>query len=260
MLKDWRMVAVLVTVTTVFVIQHYMNFSWDFNSYLLNAQYWFSDGIYFEPYRPPLMPIALGMLSVLGWNAASYMYVVLGSLLVGFASWQLARSTGLDPFIFYVFLMSPYALVYGMFNGTELVSLAFLLLAVVRLLKRDPMAGLFLALAALLRYSYLPGLVLLIFLWDWKRILKGVTWYAAALFPWLLYNMIKYGNWFASIADQYAMNMVYRHYINQPFRWQHIDQVIGPLYPFLLLGVLSLIVYLAVWRQQKTFPRARMGT
>ncbi len=51
--------------TSYFLYQNINNYSWDFVSYLLNYEYLFQEGNYFEILRPPMMPFLLGVLSFL---------------------------------------------------------------------------------------------------------------------------------------------------------------------------------------------------
>ena len=45
------MILLFIASTIFFLYQHHVAFSWDFNSYVLNAKYWFADGNYLEDFR-----------------------------------------------------------------------------------------------------------------------------------------------------------------------------------------------------------------
>src|SRR3989338_9343912 len=82
--------------TIFFLWQHTTGISWDFTSYVLNAKYIFSNGLYFEWYRAPLMPFMLGILSVFGWKLAEYLFIVLVSSLYLFSCIKFSKKFGID--------------------------------------------------------------------------------------------------------------------------------------------------------------------
>ena len=237
-IKENKFIIILfVIATSFFIYQHSISISWDFNSYVLNGKYWFADGKYFEPLRPPLMPFMIVLFSFFGWKTAEFIFIIIASLLFMYSSIRLAKAIKFNPTVFYAISLNFYLLLNGLINGTELLSLAFLELFLSFLIENKSSSGLFLGLCALSRYT---GLVLfpLIFLHlKIKQILKSLFLFGAILSVWFIYNYYKFGNFFTSIADQYANNILYRDYLIQPMQLSHFVQVQNILIPFFLIGV-----------------------
>jgi hypothetical protein len=227
-----------VIATTFFVYQHAISISWDFGSYVLNAKYWFADGKYFEPSRPPLMPFIIGLLGFLSWRAAEYIYIILASFLFMYSSARLAKSFRFDPLVFYAISLNAFLLDIGLINGTELLSLIFLELFLTFLIENRSFSGVFLALSALSRYTGLALFPIIFMHLEARKILKSLALFGATLSLWLIYNFYRYGNFFTSIADGYAINISYRDYMVQPMQPLHFLQVQNILVPFFLIGVI----------------------
>ena len=222
--------------TSFFIYQRISFFSWDFNSYVLNAKYWFAEGKYFEPLRPPLMPFIIGLFSFLGWRASEFFFIVLTSFLFMYSSIRLAKSIKFEPVSFYAISLSSYLLLNGLINGTELLSLVFLEFFVVFLIENKSSSGFFLGLSALSRYTNFIFFPLIFLHLKIKKILKSIILFGLAIFPWFLYNYYKFGNFFMSIADQYANNILFRDYLIQPIKISHFFLVQGILLPFFIIG------------------------
>ncbi|MGM5488837.1 MAG: hypothetical protein ACQESG_07860 [Nanobdellota archaeon] len=230
--------------TSFFVYQHSIALSWDFNAYVLNAQYWFADGMYFEPLRPPLMPVLLGMFSFFGWRAAEYIFIILTSFLFMYSSARLARSIGFDAAAFYALSLNGYVLMVGLINGTELLSLVFLELSIAYLIERKAVSGFFLGLSAVARYTGLALFPMLFLHLRVKRVLGSMLLFGGVLFFWFAYNLYAFGNLFTSIADQYANNILYRQYLMQPVELSHFLKAQNILIPFFLIGLGVVLYYL----------------
>ncbi len=222
--------------TSFFLYQHSISFSWDFCAYVLNAKYWFAQGAYFEPFRSPLMPFTMSIFSFFGWKSSEYIYIVLVSFLFMVSSVKLAESLKLNKNIFYLLSLNPYILIMGMINGTELLSLSFLELFIAYLIKNKN-SGVFLGLASLSRYTCISFFPLLLFHRNIKSIIKNFILFVIPFIPWFIYNYIKFGNMFMSIADGYANNIYFRDYINQNINYMHIIHVVNFLLPFFLFGL-----------------------
>jgi len=235
--ENKTIIALFLISTLFFIYQHRSSVTWDFSAYVLNAQYWFSGGAYFEPLRPPLMPFLLGVFSFLGWKAAEYVFIIFVSVLFLYSSLKLSEALKFDPTLFYLLSLNPYVLVMGLLNGTELLSFVFLELFLWALLKDRSSSGIFLGLACLSRYSMLCFLPLILFHRNLKKIIKSLFFFSLSLSPWLAYNFYKFGNFFTSIADQYANNILYRGYIVQHFNFFELILVPNVLLPFFLFGI-----------------------
>jgi hypothetical protein len=238
-LNENKLVIILFLLSTAFFIyQHSIYTSWDFNTYVLNAKYWFANGNYFEILRPPLMPLMLGFLSIFGWFAAEYIFIILVSLLFAYSSIKLAKSIRFHPAAFYALSLNVYLLHYGLINGTEILSLIFLELFIVFLIEDRYFSGLFLALSALSRYTCVVFFPLILLHLKFRQILKSLLLFAAALSIWFTYNFYTTGNFFTSFADQYANNLLYRDYIVQNIQPIHFLKAQNILIPFFILGII----------------------
>ncbi len=230
--------------TAIFLYQHYQAFSWDFTVYVSNAKYWFDGGMYFEPLRPPMMPVILTVFSVFGWLASEYLFIIFASALFAYSTAKLANSLKLDKNIFYILSLNVYVLGVGLVNGTELLSVAFLELFIAALLSGKD-SGYWLGFACLSRYNFVSLLPLLIFHKSIKPIIKNGIYFAIPFIPWFAYNYFKFGNIFMSIADIYANNVKFRAYIDQPFVFSHVAMAVNFLLPFMILGLAYVLFCIA---------------
>jgi hypothetical protein len=241
--------------TLLFILPHAAQDSWDFQAYVLNGEYWFAGGSYFEPLRPPLMPFVIGLLDALAGRAfAEYAFIALASALFATAAVLLARALGFRPVLFYALSLNITIFSFGLINGTELLTIAFLELALAGVLQGGP-AGFYLALAALSRYTVIGYLPLLLLCAKPKKIMLNLLLFGLALLPWLLYNLIAYGNMFLSIADHYAMNIYFREYLVAPMQAQHFIEVANLLLPLALIGLGSrlraLVAFQGKWQKHR---------
>ncbi|MEA2003525.1 MAG: hypothetical protein U9O53_01040 [archaeon] len=242
--KDRKILFLFILSTAYFIFQHHVALSWDFSSYVENARYWYSGGMYFEPLRPPLMPFALGISSFVGYRAAEFLYIFIVSALFLYSSIRLADALKFKRTAFYALSLNPFILVIGLINGTELLSVALLELSVAMLIEKNHMSGLFLGLSALARYTGLALFPLLLLAGNAKKIAKSIILFSIPVSIWFCYNYIKSGNLFTSLADQYANNILYRNYLMQPMDPMHFLAVTNLLLPFFLTGLIIIILYL----------------
>lgn len=227
--------------STIFFLWQHQFVSWDFASYVSNAQYW-NGGSYYEISRPPLVPF---ILYALGTSLLSeYIFIILASALFLYSTVRAADRMKIRRDIFYLFSLSPMVLFYGLLNGTELLSLALFELFFIYLtdkpgknsLKAPVLSGLFLGLAVLTRYGFLIFLPLILSSRHPKKILTTLAVFAAMLVPWLAFNFLTTGNMLTSIADSFALNFKYRYYFTQPVSLSHILTAISFLLPLFVLG------------------------
>jgi hypothetical protein len=220
-----------------FIWQHYLHVSWDFAAYALNAKHIFLTPGYFEPFRPPLVPLLVGFFSVFGLKAAEFFFIIFVSIVFAYSSFKFAKTLGFNPLIFYALSLNFYTLNYGLLVGTELLSVALIELSIVMIAKKNSLAGFFVGLAGLTRYHLLGLGSLLFFQVNPKNILKSIILFCATIFVWLAINYLVLGNFFASIADSYALNFVSRQYMDYPMQLAHFAVAQNILIPFFLLGI-----------------------
>ncbi len=233
-------IALFIASTSFFIYQHMINQQlWDFYAYLMNGKFWFHHGYYFELLRPPLAPLIIGLL---GANLfAEYAYVVIISALFALSTYLLAKELKINEVIFYALLLNTSTLLFGLAEGTELLSMALIEVSILMILKDDFKSGIFLGLASLTRYTNLISTVIMFFHKDWKKIGLGLLIFLLTLTPWLLYNKLAFGNYFASMADSYALNVFSRKDISQPPK----------LFDFIVIGNILWVTFLMGLREFK---------
>jgi hypothetical protein len=220
--------------TAFFLWQHTTGIGWDFAAYSLNARFWFHGGTYFQALRPPLAPLIIGLFGLISQSGAEFLFIAAAALLFMFSSVKLAGKFGLPPDLFYVASLTPFVLVEGFKNGTELFCLALLELVLVYL--GTAAAPVFLGLAILTRYPAAAFGVLFLFTKDIRSFIRDVLIAATVCAPWLIYNQIVFGHWAASFMDSYAMNIKFRSYLASPFRFADVGKVGVWLLPLALAG------------------------
>ncbi len=247
--QSGKFLLVFALTTLFFIVQHSIRTSWDFASYVLNAKYFLGISYYFEPLRPPLMPLLIALLSIhFGWMLAEYAYIILASFLFALALHKFCQVFRLDKLSFYMLFTTPYFLMFALINGTELLALALVVFFLVRLKESKPSSHA-LALAFLTRYELVTLLPLLFLHKKAKKIILNFAVFSVLILPWLIFNYVKFGNLFASIADSYALNIYYRQDVFMPLNIWHFLQVFNFLLPFFVVGVI--LAVLKIFRKGK---------
>jgi hypothetical protein len=247
-IKENRLlVLVFLIVTAFFAYQHYASQSWDFNSYVMNARYFFYNGTYYEVYRAPLASIFLAPFIIFGFFG-EFLYIILVSLIFLYANIKLSdivfknyKEKTYTRLIFYLFSFSPFIVLNGLSVGTELFALSFLELFLVFMLNKQ-LSGHFLGLAFLVRYNLLYFTPLLLFTGNIKKIIKNILLFLLIIAPWFIYNYFALGNWLYSIIDSYALNVLFRQALTEPFPLKNILHISGFYLPFILFGI-SIALY-----------------
>ncbi len=252
--KNKEICILFVLSTFLFLYQHFKILSWDFSAYVLNAKYLFYNGAYFETLRAPMAPLLLGIFLIFG-SFGEYLYIIFVASLffyscirfsdIIFEKWFVYKniSRWFIRFVFYFFSLGSFTLIYGIGAGTELLALSFFILFSVHLLN-GKVSGHYLALAFLTRYSFLLFFPLLFFNKSLKKIGKNIGLFFIIIFPWFLFNYLKFGNWFTSFVDSYANNILFRDYLFQAFNFKDILAVVNWFLPFFALGFLYSVYHI----------------
>jgi len=235
-------------------------FSWDFISYVLNAKYWFSNGVYFEIFRPPLASVIIGLFAfIVGYPTAEIIFIIFTSLLFCVASVLLAKELRFNKVIFYLLFFTYFALFYGLINGTELLSVAFLMFGIYYILKNNWVSGLFIGLSALTRYTGIVFGILLLFHKGIKNKIKAIILFCLIFIPWFIYNFIEFGNFFQSIADQYFQNVVNRIGMEQVPQLNHFISIQSIFFIFTFIGLFYVIYFLIKnWKSNSNFKKINL--
>lgn len=221
--------------------QHTVGDSWDFIVYVLNAKFYFDESIYFEILRPPLASLIIAFFGgFFSWKVAEYLFLALIPILFGVSVYFLATALKFNKIKFYLLSFTPFLVLRGSFEGTELLTLTLLNFFIYFILKDDIKSGILLALGFLARYNFLVFLPLIFFQKSFKKIIYSLLASLILVMPWLLYNFLNHGNFFFSIADQYANNLLFRKYIldvGLQFSLTDFFVVLGIYLPLLVYGV-----------------------
>ncbi len=236
--KNKYILLILLITTLFFIVQHVFVFSWDFIAYVLNAKHLFDNGVYFETFRPPLTSFLIGLFAqISGYATAEIIYIILVNISFCIGVVLLSKTLNFNKELFYLLLLTPMVLFYGLLNGTELLSLTFLIFGIYFILKNNWIAGLFLGLSALTRYAGIVFGVLLLFHRGVGNKIKSILLFLITFCPWLIYNRIKFGNFFTSIADQYFQNITSRVGLEQAPQLIHFIYNQSILFLLMIVGL-----------------------
>ncbi len=232
--------AYLVASAGFFSAQFVLLQNWDMQVRILIADYLFHGGFYFEPERALFESLIIGVFSFPLGRFAVFGYILLGDLLLFFAVIRFSRAFAIDELVAIALVLNPFFLMYGVMNGSEIYLISFLLLTLAEIKKGSCLGGLYLALAFLSKYDALYFGVLFLFFFAGRSPRAGlklfgasVGLFVATLTPYLLYNLLEYGNIFYTFALSYL----------------NFGVSVGPLPYFVYQGLLELLlpVALLVW-------------
>lgn len=233
-LKQNRFAAGLFLVSTfLFVFQHGIGWSWDFLVYSMNGQYFFHDGIYVEWMRAPLTSFVMGLLQfVFPRTVSEYLFILIASSAFFYASYRVSERLDADLNRLYPLFLTPAALVYATSVGTEMLSLAFVMLFFADLERKR--SGIWISLAFLTRYTSAAFLPLLILQKDLRKNVSTLLTASLPVLAWLGFNYVKTGDPFTSFANFLALNMVFRQ-LETPVPWESFLLMTLPTSLLLLL-------------------------
>ncbi len=238
-LKRNKLIIVMFLLSTAyFMYLHKVHLSWDFISYILNAKYWAGQTGYFELLRPPLVPFIMFILSFVGWHVMEYLFIFLASLFFAYSMTRLAKRLTLNRALFYAIALSPFVLGYGLVNGSELIFISFVALALSFIIENNVLSGIYLGLSALARYNTLIYFPFLFLNKKRKTIFFSCILFILVFATSLSYNFFTTGNMFTSMANLYAMNYTFREYLTQPAVFSHFFIVIGYYILFAIIGLI----------------------
>lgn len=215
-IKENKIILFLFLVSTlVFIFQRFSGGAhWDFTLYAANGKSLFSRGVYYEWWVSPLTPFILGLFSFAGDFLSEYIYIVFVSSLFLISCMKFSETFKIDRTLFYSTFINGYIIFYGIRNGTELLSLSFLMLFFAYFFKKsnEGTGSVFLSLSFLTRYNNVFLIPLILLKKNIKTIIYSLFVFSIVLIPWLLFNYISTGNPLASIADYYVLVSLQRLY------------------------------------------------
>ncbi len=150
--------------------------------------------LYFENFREPVeSALMIPLLPLGGATIPAYLLVEFALLAAG--TWRFSKSFRINTVIAFAVMFNPYTLYYLFtFNGTDGLSLAFVLLGIASIADGSPLAGLFLSLGALSKYPVLLTLPLVLLLGDRAKMTKAAELCLLPMLPWFLFNLALFGN------------------------------------------------------------------
>lgn len=230
------------------------NLLWDEASYLSNSKFFLGKSNYKELHRPLLLPwMIAGIWAITGPNLLVAQLVMIGfSLLSIFLFYKLCKIYFERPlYPTALFAFSPLLIYWSFRVYTDVISMAFIILSSL-LIKKDryKLAGGSFSLALLLRFTRgIFGLAvvggILIEESEIKEKLKKVGYFVLGslllLSPWLVYNLIKFGNPIYKFIHYFELVGNWSKPINNPFHLALINflLVFNLSIPFLARGLVS---------------------
>lgn len=215
--------------------------SWDFSTYIMNAEYMFG-GHYIEWLRPPFVPFLFLIFKPLGRVLASYVFAIFCTLLYFFSLKlfhdKFLKNVG-NSGVFYLFAINPFILTYGLGMGSELLSLSLVILFVTFAFSAS--SSLFLGLSMLARYSNIVLLPLIFVSKNIKKILAAILVIFLVFLPWLAINFVSTSHALTSLWDYYALNSLEQAHAHPELQKLslHLLLAINICLPFLLLGIFA---------------------
>lgn len=198
--RKYLVVAYLILSIIFFIIQFNLINNWDMLVRILNGNYLFHNGQYFEYQRALLESTVIGLLAFAFGSYAVYAFIALFSVIFFIALLLFSRAFKVEYVLLLGIVLNPFLLYYGIKNGSEIPLYAFLILFVSMIKLKRPIAGMFFALAFVSKYDAVMFLPLALFLID-KRILESLKRIGlfigillVSLLPFFAYNLILYHN------------------------------------------------------------------
>ena len=168
------------------------------------GEYYNNLAFYFEPYREPVSILLFALLSLF-FNSTIIPYLIIVYIIYITAFYSLSKELKINRLIAFTAFLNSYV-AYFLFlpNGGEALSIIFVLVALVFLLKKRPITGAFLSLAVLSKYPAIALLPMILLLWDKKKVIKGIAYELLVLLPWAIFDQLMYGNPFYSYIESIA--------------------------------------------------------
>lgn len=240
-------VAVLVSFFIFAALEFFFLRDWDMLVRILNADYLFHDGYYFEPERALLESVIIGLFSYPFGSYAVYAFIAVTIFLFAFSLKEFASAFKSDFYLTLLLLMSPFIIFYGIKNGSDLFVMSFIILFVVYVKKKSPLSGLFMGLAFLSKYYAILFIPILLFMLRKNR--KDITHFflaililIATLIPYFVYNFIEFGNFIFTFAMAF-LDFTVEVSNSMPFVYAGLEELVVP--------VIAIAVLFITWKSRK---------
>lgn len=206
-------ISIFVALSIFFSLEFYYTKIWDYLVRIMDAQFFFHGGTYFEIPRAILESVIIGLYGFFMGPFAIYGFIITATIIFFFAVYDFSKAFKIKMLLVLLILMNPYIIFYTMQAGSELMVFSFLILFVAEIKRGRPFyAGLFFVLAFLSKYYAIFFLILALFLInkDLKKSLEKILIFigSSLLFisPYFTYNLIFFHNFIYSFASSIKEN------------------------------------------------------
>lgn len=209
--RHYLIAAYFILSVIFFFVQFDLLKNWDMLVRILDSNYFFHNGNYFEPQRALLESFIIGLLSFVFGSYSVFAFIAFFTFVFFLAVYFFSKSFGVEYVILLGILLNPFFLFYAIKNGSELPMYSFIIFFISFVKLKKPIAGVFFALAFVSKYDSLFMLPIALFLIDKKylesakRIALFIAVTLLALTPFFAYNLILYHDplftFFMSLAE-----------------------------------------------------------
>jgi len=187
---NWDFIAEVLYAKSLLTLKFYSAL---FGGYLSSAIS-YGNAFYFEALRPPLIGVLMAPFMALGDATGIPLYLAFVLLLLLASLFYLSKEIGISPLLLALLFFTPYVIFFFlMLNGSEIVTMSFLLIFLGLLLKKRWESGILLAVASLAKYDSLIFLLMLALLPDKTR-KRAFAAFIITTLPWLIFNTIAFHN------------------------------------------------------------------
>lgn len=206
-------ISIFVALSTFFSLEFYYIKIWDYLVRIMDAQFFFHGGTYFEIPRAILESVIIGLYGFFMGPFAIYGFIITATVIFFIAVYDFSKAFNLKMLLVLLILMNPYIIFYTMQAGSELMVFSFLILFVAEVKRgRAFYAGLFFVLAFLSKYYAIFFLILALFLInkDIKKSVEKILVFIGSgllfISPYFAYNLIFFHNFIYSFASSIKEN------------------------------------------------------
>lgn len=229
------------------VIEFFFLRNWDMLVRILNANYLFHNGYYFEPEKALIESVIIGLFSYPFGGYGVYALIAITILIFVFSVKEFASEFKSDFYLTLLLLLSPFVIFYGIKNGSDLLVISFIILFIVYVKKKSPLAGLFMGLAFLSKYYAILFIPIIFFMLrknrkDITNFFLAILLLIAVLIPYFVYNFIEFGNFIFTFAMSF-LDFTVEVSNSMPFVYTGLEELIVPA---IFLAILAM-----TWKSRK---------
>ena len=215
--------------------------NWDMLVRILNANYLFHSGYYFQPETALLESLIIGLFSYPLGNYAVYAFIGITVLTFVFSIKEFASAFNSDFYLTLLLLMSPFIIFYGIKNGSDLFVISFIILFIAYVKKKSPLSGLFMGLAFLSKYYSILFFPIIFFMLrknrkDITNFLLAILILIAVLTPYFIYNFLEFGNFIFTFAMSF-LDFTVEVSSSMPFVYTGLEELIVPAIALVILSI-----------------------